>query len=752
MSPGKLEYTAGAYFSCVSNGWSSFVPDRALSKRFGAGLAAMGAACCAALAQPHDFKTYRPTMHAVRIDAGQAPVIDGDLSDPVWTKAQAVDEFYQLEPTEGAPASEKTVVRVLYDADNLYIGVMAYDDGPITARVKQRDGNIDGDDLIRIYLDPDKTRRNAYIFEINPLGARRDGLIQNNTDVFYEWNTIWQAKTKMGSKGWSVEVKIPFRSISYGRRTDWGFDFFRLVRRKNERIRWSSINKAIQSPDVTYSGTLTGIEGIDKGLGLDVQAFGLMRYRQVWDAPHKDTGLSFRPSGNIFYKITPSLTGTVTYNTDFSDAPLDQRKVNISRFSLFYPERRDFFLQDAAAFEFGGQTMNVNNDPNAAPFFSRRIGIVNGGPVNLLGGAKISGDYDGIGIGAMTVGTARGEGVGEQLLSAARVTMPVLSESKAGLIVTNGNPTGESHNTLAGGDFQFHDSQIFDGKVVQGDFYYERSFDTKAGQDDSYGVNFNFPNEPWKGWFRFKQVGTNFDPALGFVSRPGIRDYVASAAYRRRFDDADIRWVEVGGWFDTTTDLGNRIQSFFPFDYWVGLYTQAGDYFQVELWREQEQVPSFILPRNITVPAGYYAFDVLHVRTETAPGRFISAVEDIQYQGFFGGTLLQTDTTLNVNPTDSLTVSARHIMQQLAMPGGKAAIHVEAVDTSFNFTPDMALRGQLEYDNITKSLELSLRYRWEFQPGAELLVVAGDDATLSGPYYRSHTSNFSVRLGKTFRL
>ena len=708
----------------------------------------------AADSSPPDFKTYRPIAGATRITASEAPVIDGDISDPVWNKAKPIDAFYQLEPNEGAPASERTVVRVLYDENNLYFSIMAYDDEPnrITARIKQRDGGIDSDDFIRIYLDPNMTRRNAYIFEVNPLGARRDGLIQNNTDVFYEWNAIWSAKARILPNGWAVEVCIPFRSISYGKRSDWGFDLFRMVRRKNERIRWSSVNKAVASQDITRSGTLTGISGIKEGLGLDLQAFALTRYRQVWDTPHAGTGISERPSGNLFYKITPSLTGTLTYNTDFSDAPLDQRRVNISRFDLFYPERRDFFLQDAASFEFGGQNLTVSNDPNAAPFFSRRIGIVNDEPVNILGGAKVSGEYDGVGIGALSVVTARGAGVGEQALSAARVTLPVMDESKLGLIVTNGNPTGASQNTLAGGDFQFHQSNLFGNKIAQGDFFYERSFDNKIGQDDSFGVNINFPNEPWNGYFRFKDVGTNFDPALGFVSRPGIRDYQGNIVHRERFSNLTIRWWDVGVWSDVTTGLNNQIQSYYRYDVWTDMYTNAGDFFLFEVWEDYENTPSFTLPHNIPIPAGKYTFQVLHLNTQTAPGRFLSAVEDVQIQGSYGGKLLQTDTTLNMNPNDTFTISMRHIMQQISMPAGNVAIHVGSLDMSVNFTPDMQLRGQVEYDNISKDAQLSLRYRWEFEPGSELLIVLGDDATLSGSYYQSHVSNFSIRLGKTFKL
>jgi hypothetical protein len=716
-----------------------------------AGIATGLMASTAALAQaPHDFTTWRPSIAATHIASKEAPVIDGDISDAVWAKAPVLSEFYQLEPKEGAPADEHTVVRVLYDEDNLYFAIQADDPNPVTARIKQRDGGIDVDDIFRIYLDPDMSRRNGYIFEVNPLGARREGLTQNNTDVIYQWNTLWSAKARITPTGWTAEVVIPFRSISYGKRHDWGFDLFRLVRKKNERIRWSSVSKTIPSPDISHSGTLTGIDGIADGLGIDAQAFALARYRN--DSSGNGTGMSFRPSGNLFYKVTPSLTGTLTYNTDFSDAPLDTRRVNIGRFSLFYPERRDFFLQDAAAFEFGGAALTVNNDPNAAPFFSRRIGIVNGEPVNILGGAKLSGDVDGYGIGALSVLTAGGAGVGEQLLSVARVTAPVLDESKLGFIFTNGDPTGAADNTVGGVDFQYRKSNVLGDKQLRGDFYYEHSASSVSGQGDSFGGQIELPNEPWAYYFRFKQVGSNFDPALGFVARPGIREYQTRLAYRERLDDATLRWWEVGLWADTVTDLHDSWQSGVPLNPWVSIYFNSGDSLWGEVFEDHELTPEFTLPHDIAVPAGEYTFSTWHAHFDSAPARLFSTSADVQYGKYYGGKLLQTDMTLNVNPNETVSLGVRHVMQDITMPKGAVTIHVGALDASLNFTPDMYVRGQLQYDNISQDAELSVRYRWEFAPGTELLVVAGNDATTDLRHYQSRQSQLSVRLGKTFRL
>ena len=701
----------------------------------------------------HDFQTYRPSLPATRISEAEAPIIDGDVSDPVWQKAPALDEFYQLEPHEGAPADERTVVHVLYDDKNIYIAIMAFDDEPqkITAHIKARDGAIDQDDLFRIYLDPSKTRRDGYIFEINPLGARREGLVQNNSDFLYEWNTFWSAKSRILPNGWSTEVVIPFRSISYDKaNTDWGFDLFRLVRRKNERIRWSSVVETIPSTDISRSGTLTGVTGIDSGLGLDIQAYSAVRYQRDWDdAGH--TGFQFRPSGSAFYKITPSLTGTITSNTDFSDTPLDQRQVNIGRFGLFFPETRDFFLQDAASFEFGG--LPLHDDPNGRPFFSRNIGLINGSqPVDILVGGKLSGTYDGFDVGALIVRTNGAGPIGGQLLSVARASMPIFSNSKIGFIVTNGDPTGATQNSVIGTDFQFRDPTLIPGKEVQGDAYFQHSFSSSTGNDNAFGFELNFPNEPWNGNFKFKNIGDNFDPALGFVSRPGIREYNGNIDRRIRPDDSFVRWYETGAWYDVYTGLNNTTQSSLE-GAWAAAYTQRGEFGQIETWNDFEKIPvAFDLPNNVVVPAGNYDWQVFHGHIETATDRFISGILDVQCCGFYNGHMLQTQTTINLHPGDTLTFSGEHTMQLIELPTGHVAIHIGSIDAALNFTPDMQIRMQAQYDNISKDLGYSFRYRWEFDPGSELLVVIGDDATVNSlGRYESHLTQVSVRIGHLFR-
>lgn len=720
----------------------------------GTGLLLLTTIAAAAQGQPaRDFATYQPTAAAVRIAPAEAPKIDADLSDAAWAKARVIDEFYQLEPNEAQPASERMEVRVLYDENSLYFAFRVFDrePGAINASVKSRDGNLSQDDLVRIYLDPYKTRRDGYIFEVNPLGARFEGLLQNNSDILAEWNTIWHAHGRVTEDGWVAEVAIPFRSISYDvANGDWGFDLFRLIRRKGERIRWAQIDNQRSSRDISRSGTLTGITNTAQGLGLDVQPFLALRYKREWERP-RENDVTLEPSGNIFYKITPALTGTLTFNTDFSDAPLDTRQVNTGRFGLFFPETRDFFLQDAAVFEFGGN--NLNNDVNGRPFFSRNIGLVNGTPVDIVAGGKLSGQIGDLGVGALVVDTAGTEISDNQILSAARFTLPVFDQSKVGIVFTNGDPTGETENTVAGADFQYRNSTWFDGDTFQADFFYERSFSSAFGDDDAFGVQLSYPNEPFSTRFQFKEVGANYAPALGFVNRPAIRYYDGNFVWRGRPEDSWVRWFEVGTWYNFVTDLEDRLESR-ENGAWFGGQTQDTDLAFINVFNDYESVPfTFFLPRNVPVTAGEYEWTAVSLNVETSIGRPISGVFEIRCCDWYGGTMFRTSASVNWRPDTTWEIGANHQFFNISLPTGDVEIQIYALNLTLNFTPDMQLRTQAQYDNISGAVTLSSRYRWEFSPGSELFVSLGESGDLiDGNHYRSATTQASVRIGHLMRF
>jgi hypothetical protein len=730
-----------------------------------AAFAAASLGCCGRVwaqpAVPNETDIARPTVQAVRIDTSEAPTIDGDLSDPVWAKAAIIDDFRQVEPDPGQPASEKTVLRILYDADNLYFGVYLYDDEPdkIQVRSMTRDGPVFAEDEFRIVLDPNMTRRNAYSFEIGPAGGREDALIQNNTNDLSRWNTIWLARSHVVADGWVAEVAIPIRDLSFDpSRADWGFDFNRIIRRKAERDRWTSHNPTISAFDISQEGTLTGITNLRETIGLDLKFYGRLAFKHDWGKSNPNSAISGAGGIVANYRLAQALTGTLTVNPDFSDAPLDERLVNTTRFSLFIPESRDFFLQDAPAFEYGGYAFYSDspyayNASNAQPFFSRNIGLVNGIPVTILAGGKLSGDYENLGIGALSVHTNPTPTTAGQNLSVLRVTEPVLAESKVGFIVTNGDPTGQTRNTLAGADFQYHNSYFGGGNaILQSDVYYERSSSSKLGDDDAFGAAINYPNEPWGGQFIFRQVGQNFAPALGFVNRPDIRDYEGTLFEKTRYRDPFLRWLQFGAAGAFITGLDNQLQSS-QIRLWGEVESQQADAYDFNIYSHYENVPAdFSLPKGVVVPAGQYSWTNLVPQIYTTRGRWYSVNWIVECCRFYNGNYFKSDLTFIFRPNEFFEITPHYVATFIDLPTGRVAIHILSASGGVNLTPDMQILVQAQFDNISRSFSFSARYRWEYEPGNEIFIAYGQSALIPGTTFEPQTSQLSVRLGHTLRF
>ena len=706
-----------------------------------------------------------PSVAAARIDTADAPVIDGDLSDPSWAQAMVIDEFLQVEPDTGAPATERTVLRIMYDENNLYFGVYAYDSQPdqIVVRSMARDGPLYTGDNISIVLDPGLTRRNAYSFQIGPSGGRGDALILNNSSQLDEWDPIWAAQARIVADGWVAEMAIPFRSLSYeAGQPNWGFDFSRNISRKNENIQWAVQNPALFFFDISQSGTLTGIANTNPGVGLDIQVYGVTHVKRDWHIPGEDIGISATAGGNAFYRITPALTGTLTFNPDFSDAPLDARQVNTTRFSLFFPETRDFFLQDAAAFEFGGRGFTRGffdrSANNGRPFFSRNIGLVRREQVSILGGGKLSGTLGGFGIGALSVLTGDTPTSSGQVLSVARVTRPVLAESNMGVIFTNGDPTGATENTVAGADFQFRDSNWIGGGIFQSDMYYQRSFSSTRGEDDTFGVALNYPNEPWGGDFGFKEIGADYEPALGFVNRGGIRLYDGNLVNLQRFRDHALRTFEIGVRSSFVTDLRDRLESR-ESQISIEAETQSNDNYSLDLSNNYENVlEEFPVVRNnnrddnVIIPAGRYTWSTVQASFRTSEVRALAFRVEVTCCSYYDGSGIETEFGLNYRPNEYYEIAAEWEASYFDMPGGKVNVHIVTISANVNFSPYMQIDMQAQYDNISEEFGFLSRYRWEFAPGDELFIALGQGAEIPDARFVAQRSLLSVRIGRTFRF
>ena len=715
---------------------------------------------------PVDFQHYEPEAEIARIAVSEAPNIDGDISDPVWSKATRIDKFYQTVPVLGAEPSEITVVYMAYDENNLYFAFNCKDSQPdqIMATVMQRDRELWQDDNIRVYLDPYNSARDAMAFLVNSLGTQMDILIENNSNFYPEWDTIWDVEARRTDDGWSAEMAIPFRSISFDPGVDqWGFEIMRQIRHKSESVRWSQIDQFLRPFDVSRIGLLTGIRDTNQGLGLDVQAFGKIDYERDWMQRPRDDSFTPEASGNIFYKITPSLTGTLTLNTDFSDSPLDERQVNTGRFSLFFPETRDFFLQDRTIFEFGGTAMTPpNTEFNGLPFFTRKIGIVGDEVVDLIAGGKLSGRIGNLNVGALSVRMDKTDNIEAETLSVARLSADILEESRIGAILTHGDPDGTGRNTLAGVDFQYQNANLFNRGRFLADFFYQRSFSNDvhgpaAGKDDDMlGFFLGYPNDLLRWFISGKEIGKRFEPALGFVNRRNIRDYNGDYIRRKRFQDSWVLWWEGGVIGNVVTDLDNDIETH-KFTLVTALRNQIGDEFKVKASNVREVINlPFLIAGELPVPLGDYHFNQFDLVLNSSISRKVIADIEVTCCRMFDGDYLGLNTSLEFRLSKYLRLTAKHNMERFELPAGDLTVHIGSLDGSINFTPDVQIDTQMQYDNISERFSFSARYRWFPRPETEVFIAVGQTADMKSSRFPGHfdadQTQVTVRLGHTFRF
>ncbi|MGE4658176.1 MAG: sugar-binding protein, partial [Gammaproteobacteria bacterium] len=432
----------------------------------------------AVLAQSADELALK-TTRVVRTDS--PPSIDGRLDELAWSGAAVVEDFHQILPLEYAPPSQRTQFFLLYDDEALYIAGRMWDDDPelITAKVLRQGGQSWMDDQFALILDPFNDKRNGYRFIVNPNGVRQEGLVINTTQAEWNWEGIWQAAAIQDEEGWAVETRIPFKTLSFDPESDtWGVNFTRTIMRNNETIGWVSRNQT-QNPAI--SGVLTGLEEIQQGLGLDVVPSITVNGQRTFAPYSSDSGS--KPSLDIFYKITPALNAALTLKTDFSATEVDDRQVNLTRFGLFFPEKRDFFLQDTDIFEFG--RLGIRNFrgnfsrpllENGRPFFSRKIGLSSTGqPVDLDVGGKLSGRIGRWNIGALAVQQDKFEAVKAADLFVGRASANVLQESNVGVIITDGDPRSNLSNSVLGADFHYQNTRLPNGRVIEADIWYQQS-------------------------------------------------------------------------------------------------------------------------------------------------------------------------------------------------------------------------------------------------------------------------------------
>ena len=461
-------------YAVASSSRQSRVPWRSLRRRVFLPAAAGVWAClftpllCDAIPQ-QDIATELATKSAVVTRITSGITVDGVLDEPVWETAPKIGNLTQRQLQTGQPPTERTEVTLLYDADNLYIGVMAYDSERqrITSTQMGRDANISSDDVIAIVLDTYRDQSNGFYFSTNPAGALRDGLIFANGQSNNDWNAIWDVRTRRTAEGWSAEFAIPFKSLNFpSGRTVWGFNISRTIQRKLEEDRWSGARLETRIFQVSEAGEITDLEGLTQGMGLDIRPFVGSRWLRTGATEHNT--VTGKPGLDLFYNFTPSLKLSATVNTDFGETEVDARQINLTRFSLFFPEKRSFFLEDVGVFSFASTAITrrggvPRTGVDVRPFFSRQIGLLSGEEVPIDFGLKLTGKIGRTDIGVLDVRTRDLPIVPEKNFFVGRVKQNLLQQSYIGAIYTEGHPGLPISSSTYGADIRLATSRFLGG-------------------------------------------------------------------------------------------------------------------------------------------------------------------------------------------------------------------------------------------------------------------------------------------------
>ncbi len=695
------------------------------------------------------------TLEMVHTDT--PPVIDG-VMDEVWSTGALIDDLHQTDPVEYAEPSEKTIVRVLYDKDFLYLSAMMYheDSSKIVANKLIQGSNLRFDDKFRVYINPFNDGRNGYLFQTNANGVRTDGILENVTDMNFDWTGIWYAASQYTDYGWFAEIAIPYKTISFDPNSDsWGLSILRSIESNTEDMAWTSYNRSVNPSNF---GTITGLEGLQQGKGLDVIPGISATHRRQYNPASSDSDLE--PTLDAFYKFTPNLTGALTFNSDFSATDVDARQVQLSRFSIFFPEQRKFFLQEADIFEFGGLATN------GKPFFSRRIGIgPSGEQLDLEAGGKLTGRIGRWNVGALAVqqgGNADdvpdgGRLVNDSELFVGRVSANVLGQSTVGGIVTYGNPTGDLDNKLVGADFNYLNTRSFDNITIDGQLWYQES-DTEGfeGDQSAWGVKLRSPNQTgWKARIEHQSIGDDFFPALGFVNRRGIKRNDAYLGYTKRFAanstlrslESGIDWLRITDW---DGDLETEI-----FDATLAsVQNQSGDtaavYFQDS--REVLTTP-FEIVDGIIIPVGDYSFEAFGALIETGGQRKFKAKMFVEDGGFYSGDRLTVNTVLEWQPSRHFTGVFEYEYNDVELLEGDFETRLLRLRTDVAFNAEWAWLTTAQYDNQSDLLSINSRLQWIPEAGREFYIIYNGgwlEEDVRG--FQTVGESATIKLNHTFRF
>ncbi len=681
------------------------------------------------------------TVRAVRV--GTPMRVDGRLDEAIYGSVRPASGFIQMEPRAGELATEKTEVWVFYDADNVYVSFRCWESQPdrtVVNEMRRDSGNIRQGDSIEFSFDTFRDRRNAILFEANSLGGRTDLQSTNERQFNADWNPVWSLTAGTFDGGWTIEAAVPFKSIRYapGTTQDWGFQARRTNKSKNEIAYLTKLPPSLGLGRADFSASLyanlVGMEAppLSRTLELKPYAIADLTTDNV-STPRRSND----PDGDIGvdakYSITQNLTADLTYNTDFAQVEADEQQVNLTRFSLFFPEKRDFFLENQGLFTFGNNSFSGGTSANASDlpllFYSRRIGLANNREVPILGGGRVTGRVGRYSLGLVNMQTRDDDTAGAEAtnFSVVRVKRDILRKSSIGVLATNRSKAqalpGSNQVYGVDGTFGFFSNLTFAT-------YLAKSTSEGVTSDDmSYRAQMEYGGDRYGVQLERLTIDANFNPEVGFLRRADMRKNYAQFRFSPRITRYKrVRKLSSIGQFTYLEDSAGRLSTRIA-DGEFAVEFQNSDRFAVGVNRDYEYLPRvFTIVPGARVPVGGYEFTTGRIGYTMGQQRKLSGALLFEKGSFYNGD--RTTVTFNrsrINVSPQLSIEPNISLNWITLPTGDFTTKLVGSRITYTMTPLLFASALVQYNSSTHTVSANARMRWEWRPGSELFIVYNEE-------------------------
>ncbi|MFC1716666.1 DUF5916 domain-containing protein [Candidatus Poribacteria bacterium] len=677
----------------------------------------------------HQARAYRT---AVKIK------VDGVLDEADWGRAKPITKFFQVQPNEGEPITQPTEVRILYDDKNIYFGYTCYDSDmhKLILNEMRRDAHgLYSNDHGFLLLDPYNARRSAVFFRFNAIGGIEDAAVSNCGDSRNDsWDIVWKCHGKVNDDNWTVEIAIPFNQLRFGKSDvmTWGMNLGRQVARNDEIATWCPVPKSygpMAKYRTAYFGDLIGLEGISPSRHLELLPYlsgGVERMEGENDGTY-DAGLDAK------YSITTNLTADVTLNTDFAQVEADQEQVNLTRFSLFFPEKRPFFMEGASLFDFGVPRPSFRRPPPLLLFYSRSIGLVEGYAIPIIAGAKLTGKVSnrfgqyGVGLLNVTTDEYHNEEVEEDEepihelrtnYTVLRLKRDVLSGSSIGVMAIN-EQDSDNYNRSAGLDFSFRP-----GKKLDINGLWARTFEEGVtGQNNAFYLGGNWQSDPFRLSGSYTDIGEFFNPAVGFIRREDIRHIRASAQYSSWPRKFGIRSIDIGPEFEVVYTRDNELATrdvSLDSDFEL----EAGGSIGFNLQHIEDNLEEeFEIREDVFIPVGEYKFPEFRASYRTDGNRKVSGSFSANFGDFYGGERRGFGIDVNVKPNARLSVESMFDFNRIILPQDTFNASIFGSRVSYSFSTKLFAKLFAQWNSDREALSANFLINYIYRPGSDFYLV-----------------------------